>query len=153
MNQKTVALASFSRTACCSAADPRDASWRADFETHLIETIISLPPKLFDGTVFRLPSLFSTRTSLRKRKIRCSLLTLREDFLEGKNQNTLRPRILQNRESIRCVYRMPKNMRAILILSEIAENDYALNIKQYIDSQKKEELIDVKKVRNRNKSA
>ncbi|HWZ22250.1 MAG TPA: type I restriction-modification system subunit M [Cytophagaceae bacterium] len=113
----------------------------------LIETIVSLPSKLFYGTGIPAVILILNKNKPEEKKGKILIIDAEKDFLEGKNQNTLRPQDITKIIKVYDGYTDIEKYARVIELAEIAENDYTLNIKQYIDSTEKEETIDVKKVR------
>lgn len=114
----------------------------------LVEAIISLPQKLFYGTSIPVAVLILNRKKSENKKGKVLIIDAEKDFLEGKNQNILRPQDISKIIKAYDGYVSIDKYARVIDLSEIAENNYALNIKQYIDSSEKEEVIDVKQVRN-----
>lgn len=113
----------------------------------LIETIISLPSKLFYGTGIPAAIFILNRNKPEEKKGKVLIIDAEKYFLEGKNQNTLRPQDITKIIKAYDAYSTIEKYARIIDITEIAGNDYALNIKQYIDSTEKEEVIDVKTVR------
>jgi type I restriction enzyme M protein len=106
-----------------------------------------LPPKLFYGTGIPVAVIILNKNKPEEKKNKVLIIDAEKDFLEGKNQNTLRPQDITRIVKTYDAHTDAEKYARVIDLSEIAENDYALNIKQYIDSTEKEEVIDVKKVR------
>jgi len=113
----------------------------------LVEAIISLPPKLFYGTGIPVAVLILNKNKSEQKKNKVFIIDAEKDFLEGKNQNTLRAQDISKIVKAYDGYADIEKYARVVDMTEIAGNDYALNIKQYIDSTEKEEVIDVKKVR------
>lgn len=113
----------------------------------LIEAIVSLPSKLFYGTGIPAVILIFNKNKPKEKKEKILIIDADKDFLEGKNQNSLRPQDIAKIIKAYDGYMMIEKYARVVDLSEIAENEYTLNIKQYIDSTEIEEVIDVKKVR------
>ncbi len=113
----------------------------------LVEAIVSLPSKLFYGTGIPAIILILNKNKSKEKKEKILIIDADKDFLEGKNQNSLRPQDIAKIIKAYDGYTMIKKYARVIDLFEIAENGYALNIKQYVDSTDIEEVIDVKKVR------
>ena len=113
----------------------------------LVEAIISMPPKLFYGTGIPVVVFILNKNKPEQKKNKILIVDAEKDFLEGKNQNILRPQDISKIVKAFDGYINIEKYTRIVPISEIAEHDYALNIKQYIDSTEKEEIIDVKKIR------
>ena len=109
----------------------------------LLEAVIGLPAGLFYGTGIPASVLVINKQGAAQRK---SVLFINADreYREGKNQNKLRP---EDIEKISNVYRnqieAPKYSRRVP-LSELAAEDYNLNIRRYVDNAPAPEPQDVK---------
>lgn len=113
----------------------------------LVEAIIALPSKLFYGTGIPAVILILNKNKPEEKKNKVLIIDSEKDFLEGKNQNILRSQDITKIVKACDAYTTIEKYARVVSIDEIAENEYALNIKQYIDSSEKEESIDVKKVR------
>lgn len=112
----------------------------------LVEAIIGLPSKLFYGTGIPVVILILNKNKPENKKGKVLIINAEKDFLEGKNQNSLRPQDISKIVKAYNDYSDIEKYARVVDLKEIAENDYNLNISQYIDSSEQEEIIDVKKV-------
>ena len=105
--------------------------------------MIGLPPGLFYGTGIPACVLVMNRAGARERK---SVLFINADreYREGKNQNSLRP---EDIEKISNVYRdrleVPDYCRQVPY-TELAAEDYNLNIRRYVDNSPPPEPHDVR---------
>lgn len=112
----------------------------------LLEAVIGLPPKLFYGTGIPAAILILNRNKSPEKQDKVLIIDAEKDFLEGKNQNSLRK---QDIEKIIKAYNqyedVEKYARAVDV-KEIKENEYNLNVRRYIDSNDEQEEIDVKHV-------
>ncbi len=115
----------------------------------IVEAIISLPSKLFYGTSIPVAVLIFNKNKSEDRKGKILIVDAEKDFLEGKNQNTLRSQDISKIIKAYDTYADSDKYARVIDLSEIAKNNYTLNIKQYIDSSELEAEIDVKEVRSR----
>ena len=114
----------------------------------LIEVIIALPSKLFYGTGIPAAIVILNRNKLEEKKGKILIIDAEKDFLEGKNQNVLRPqdisRIVKTCNSFENVEKYSR----IISLKDVEENGYNLSVRQYLDSSDQEEIIDIKSVWN-----
>jgi len=113
----------------------------------LIEAVIALPSKLFYGTGIPAAILILNKNKPENKKNKVFIIDAEKDFLEGKNQNSLRPQDINKIVKAYDAYSDIEKYARVVDMKEIAEKDYNLNISQYIDSSEQEEVIDVKKVR------
>ena len=74
------------------------------------------------------------------------IIDAEKDYLEGKNQNSLRRQDIDKIVKAYDGYSNIEKFARIVDLKEIEENGFNLNVRQYIDSTKLEEKIDVKLV-------
>lgn len=112
----------------------------------LIEAVIGLPAKLFYGTGIPAVILILNKNKPGNKKNKVLIINSEKDFLEGKNQNTLKPQDIAKIVKIYNNYADIEKYSRVVNMKEISENDYNLNISQYIDSSEEEEIIDVKSV-------
>ena len=113
----------------------------------LLEAVVSLPSKLFYGTGIPAAILIFNKNKPEQKKGKVLIIDAENDYLEGKNQNILRPQDLNKIIKAYNNYEVVEKYARVLDIKEIEENGYNLNIKQYIDSSEQEEVIDVKVVR------
>jgi len=110
----------------------------------VIEAVIGLPPGLFYGTGIPASILVLNRRKPAELENRILFINADAEYGEGKAQNHLRP---EDIEKISYVYRFhhdePKYSR-IVTREEIAEQDYNLNIRRYVDNSPDPEPHDVK---------
>jgi len=112
----------------------------------LLETVIGLPSKLFYGTGIPATILILNKNKSDAKKGKVLIINAEKDFLEGKNQNSLRPQDISKIVKAYDNYSDIEKYARVVDVKEITEKDYNLNISQYIDSSETEEIIDVKKV-------
>ncbi|GAB4052783.1 type I restriction-modification system subunit M [Spirosoma litoris] len=109
----------------------------------LLEAVIGLPAGLFYGTGIPASVLVINKQDAAKRK-EVLFINADREYKEGKNQNKLRS---EDIEKISNVYRnqieVPKYSR-LVPLSELASEDYNLNIRRYVDNAPAPEPQDVK---------
>jgi type I restriction enzyme M protein len=114
----------------------------------LIEAVIALPPKLFYGTGIPAAILIFNKNKPENKKNKVLIIDAEKDFLEGKNQNSLRPQDINKIVKAYDGYSDIEKYARIVSLKEIEDKGYSLNIRDFIDSSEEDELIDVKTVRN-----
>lgn len=112
----------------------------------LIEAVIALPAKLFYGTGIPAAILILNKNKPENKKNKVLIIDAENDFLEGKNQNSLQPQDINKIVKAYDNYSDIEKYARVVDIKEIVEKDYNLNISQYIDSSEQEEVIDVKKV-------
>lgn len=114
----------------------------------LIEAVIALPPKLFYGTGIPAAILILNKNKPENKKNKVLIINAEKDFLEGKNQNSLRPQDISKIIKAHDDYSDVEKYARVVDIKEISENGYNLNINQYIDVSKEEEAVNVKSVWN-----
>jgi len=109
----------------------------------ILEAVIGLPPNLFYGTGIPACVLVINKVGAKDRK-EVLFINADREYKEGKSQNSLRPEDLQK---IVHVYRnklqVPKYSRLVPI-TELAKEEYNLNIRRYVDNSPEPEPHDVK---------
>lgn len=113
-------------------------------EENLLDVVIGLPEKLFYGTGIPAAVLV-----LRKKKADDKVLFIdaSRDYQDGKNQNYLRPSDLQRILDTVQARASVDRYAYLASPTEIAENDFNLNIPRYVDTFEEEEEIDLMAVR------
>lgn len=112
----------------------------------LVDAIVALPSKLFYGTGIPAAILVLNKNKPEQKKNKVLLIDAERDFLEGKNQNTLRK---QDIDKIIKAYDQHQDIdkyARVVDMEEIKENEYNLNVRRYIDGNEEQEVIDVKQV-------
>ncbi|MDP2693114.1 MAG: type I restriction-modification system subunit M [bacterium] len=112
----------------------------------LLEAVIGLPPKLFYGTGIPAAILIFNRNKAENKKGKILLIDAERDFLEGKNQNTLRKQDIDKIIKTYDQYKDVEKYARVVDVKEIKENEYNLNVKRYIDGNEEQEQVDVKQV-------
>ncbi len=112
----------------------------------LLEAVIGLPPKLFYGTGIPAAILIFNRNKPENKKGKVLIINAERDFLEGKNQNTLRKQDIERIINAYDQYKDIEKYARVVDGKEIADNEYNLNIRRYIDSSDEQMEIDTKKV-------
>jgi type I restriction enzyme M protein len=113
----------------------------------LLEAVIGMPSKLFYGVGIPVAILIVNKNKPENRKNKVLIINAEKDYLEGKNQNSLRPQDINKIIKAYDGYSDIEKYARVVDIKEIAEKEYNLNISQYIDSSEQEEVIDVKIVR------
>jgi len=80
------------------------------------------------------------------KKNKVLIIDAEKDYLEGKNQNSLRPQDINKIIKAYDAYSDIEKYARLVEMKEIAGKDYNLNISQYIDSSEDKETINVKVV-------
>jgi type I restriction enzyme M protein len=112
----------------------------------LIEAVIALPAKLFYGTGIPAAILILNKNKPENKKNKVLIIDAEKDYLEGKNQNSLRPQDINKIIKAYDAYSDIEKYARLVEMKEIAGKDYNLNISQYIDSSEDKETINVKVV-------
>ncbi len=112
-------------------------------QSGVLEAVIGLPANLFYGTGIPACILVLNRAAARERDA-VLIINADREYREGKNQNSLRP---EDVEKISTVYgdrlQVPGYSR-LVPYSELAAEDYNLNIRRYVDNSPPPEPHDVR---------
>ena len=110
----------------------------------VLEGVIGLPPQLFYGASIPACVMVFSKRKTDDMKGKVFFINADREYKEGKKQNALRP---EDIEKISYVYLnklpVPKYSRLVDLL-EIAQNNYSLNIRKYVDNTPEPELHDVR---------
>ena len=121
-----------------------EKSCRAKFiNDGILEAVIGLPSSLFYGTGIPACVLVINRNEASRRN-KVLFINADREYKEGKNQNSLRP---EDIEKITYVYhnRLAVDKYSRLVpFTELAQEDYNLNIRRYVDNSPPPEPHDVK---------
>jgi len=112
----------------------------------LLEAVIAMPSKLFYGVGIPVAILILNKNKPENKKNKVLIIDAEKDFVEGKNQNALRPQDINKIIKAYDNYSDIEKYARVVDIKEIAEKEYNLNISQYIDSSEQEEVVDVKAV-------
>jgi len=112
----------------------------------LIDAIVSLPAKLFYGTGIPAAIWILNKNKPEERKNKILIIDASKEYLEGKNQNSLRKQDIEKIIKTYDQYQDVEKYARIVDIKEIKENDFNLNVTRYIDSNEEKEVIDVKQV-------
>lgn len=115
-------------------------------EDDLLEAVIGLPSGLFYGTGIPACLLIINKNKAAERNGKVLFINSELEFEEGKNQNKLRlhdiTKIVETFDNYVDVKRYAK----VVNFSEIAENDFNLNIRRYADTSPPAEIFDVRAI-------
>ncbi len=110
----------------------------------IVEAIIGLPEKLFYNTGIPASIIIINKSKAENLKNKVVFIDSSSEYKDGKNQNTLTAenikKIINSYDGLED---KSKFMR-VVDMSEVAENDYNLNISRYIDTSEDEVIIDIK---------
>jgi type I restriction enzyme M protein len=115
-------------------------------EKNYLDAVIGLPANIFYGT--GIPTCILVMKKKREHKDNILFIDASQHFEKVKTQNVLRP---QDIDKIIATYKERKaddKYSYVAPLSEIAENEYNLNIPRYVDTFEEEEEVDLKAVSN-----
>lgn len=112
----------------------------------LIEAVIALPSKLFYGTGIPAAILILNKNKPENKKNKVLIIDAEKDFLEGKNQNSLRPQDINKIVKACDGYSDIEKYARVVGMKEITEKSFSLNVSLYIDSSNEKEIIDVKTI-------
>lgn len=112
----------------------------------LIEAIISMPAKLFYGVGIPVAILILNKNKPENKKGKIFFIEAEKEYLEGKNQNSLRKQDVDKIVKAYDDYKNIDKFARIVDIKELEENEFNLNVRRYVDGSEDEVLIDVKKV-------
>jgi type I restriction enzyme M protein len=115
-------------------------------EDDLLEAVVGLPSGLFYGTGIPACLLIINKNKPAARKNKVLFINGELEFQEGKNQNTLRQIDIDKIVATFDDYQDIKRYAKVVDISEIAENDYNLNIRRYADTSPPPEIFDVRAI-------
>lgn len=115
-------------------------------EDDLLEAVIGLPSGLFYGTGIPACLLIINKNKPSERKGKVLFINGELEFEEGKNQNKLRDIDIEKIVTTFDNYQDIKRYAKVVKFSEIAENDYNLNIRRYADTAPPAEIFDVRAI-------
>ena len=120
-------------------------------EDDLLEAVVGLPAGLFYGTGIPACLLIINKQKPAARKGKVLFINSELEFEPGKNQNKLRPqdiaKIVETFENHTFESKSDiKRYSRVVELSEIADNDYNLNIRRYADTSPPAEIFDVRAI-------
>ncbi|EPG0367991.1 type I restriction-modification system subunit M [Photobacterium damselae] len=113
-------------------------------EDDLLEAVIGLPSGLFYGTGIPACMLIINKNKPSDRKGKVLFINGELEFQEGKNQNKLREQDIAKIVTTFNNFEDIKRYSKVVPYSEIAENDFNLNIRRYADTSPPAEIFDVR---------
>ena len=118
------------------------------FKNDLVEAIIGLPPKLFYGTGIPAAILILNKNKSDQKKNKVLVIDAEKDFLEGKNQNSMRPQDITKIVKACDAFTDIEKYARVVDLKEIEEKKFNLSVRQYVDSTEQQEEININSIRN-----
>ncbi len=109
----------------------------------VIEAVIGLAPNLFYGTGIPACVVIAHRNKPEKRRGKVLIVNGGEEFLEGKNQNSLSDENVERLVGAFERFEDQERFARVVGLDEIEKNDWNLNIARYVQTAEPEEPIDV----------
>jgi type I restriction enzyme M protein len=109
----------------------------------LIEAVVGLPEKLFYNTGIPASIILINKSKPEALKNKVIFIDASKEYKDGKNQNSLTPENIEKVISSYDAGREVEQYMRVVDMSEIAENDYNLNIARYIDMSAEEVIIDI----------
>lgn len=110
----------------------------------LLEAVIGLPSGLFYGTGIPASLIIINKQKPAERKGKVLFINGELHYQEGKNQNFLRSQDIEKIVTTFEQYQNVKRYARVVEITEIAENDYNLNIRRYADTSPPPEIFDVR---------
>ena len=115
-------------------------------EDDLLETVVGLPSALFYGTGIPAALLIINKNKPADRKGKVLFINGELEYQEGKNQNKLRDIDIQHILKVYDAFESEKRYSKVVLMDEIRENDYNLNIRGYANTSPPPEPFDVKAI-------
>ena len=109
-------------------------------EENILEAVIGLPSNLFFGTGIPAAILIFNKAKTTEDIL---FIDASKEFEDGKKQNKLRPQDIEKAVSTYKDWKTTDKYSYVSTRSEIAENDYNLNIPRYVDTFEEEEPVDI----------
>lgn len=116
----------------------------AMLKANVLEGIISLPPQLFYGTGIPACIMIFNKNKPDELRDKVFIINADKDYAEGKKQNTLRPEDVEKIDFVFTNKIEEDKYSKLVDLKTIADNDYTLNIRRYVDNTPPPEPQDVK---------
>ena len=120
----------------------------SEIRTNLIKKgfvrgIIGLPANLFYGTGIPAAIIFIDKENAHNRK-GIFMIDAGKGFIKDGNKNRLREQDIKRITDVFTAQKEVKGFSRMVSITEIAKNEYNLNIPRYIDNQEKEDIQDIK---------
>lgn len=114
----------------------------------LIDAIVGLPAKLFYGAPIPAVILFLNKNKPEHKKNKIIFIASEKDYLEGKNQNSLRQKDIDKIVQAYDNYKNIDKYCRVVDLREVEEKNFNLNVEKYVNSNNlKEDKIDVNEIK------
>lgn len=113
-------------------------------EKNYLDAVIGLPSNIFYGT--SIPTCILVLKKKREHKDNVLFIDANQHFEKVKTQNVLRPEDIDKIITSYKTRTTEDKFSYVSALSEIAENDYNLNIPRYVDTFEEEEAVNLKAV-------
>ncbi|MFZ2202320.1 MAG: type I restriction-modification system subunit M, partial [Microgenomates group bacterium] len=97
----------------------------------LVEAIVALPSKLFYGTSIPAAIWILNKNKPDTKKNKVLIIDAERDFLEGKNQNSLRKQDVEKVMEAHNRFQDIEKYARVVDMKEIKENEYNLNVRRY----------------------
>jgi type I restriction enzyme M protein len=115
-------------------------------EENLLEAVIGLPTNLFYGTGIPAAILIFNKAKTTKDVL---FIDASKDFQDGKKQNVLRKKDIEKIVDTYDAFKTIDKYSEVVKPSDIAENDFNLNIPRYVDTFEEEEPVDIAAVQKK----
>lgn len=115
-------------------------------EENLLEAVIGLPSNLFYGTGIPAAILIFNKAKTTEDII---FIDASKGFEDGKRQNKLRTKDIDKIVNTFKAFETTDKYSSVVKPSEVAENDYNLNIPRYVDTFEEEEPVDIPAVQQK----
>lgn len=109
----------------------------------MVEAVIGLAPNLFYGTGIPACILIINKSKPKARHGKVLFINGAKEYQEGKNQNSLLEVHVKRLAQAFHDYKDEDRLTKVVELTEIAANDYNLNIPRYVPDMDEEEKIDI----------
>ena len=115
-------------------------------EDDLLEAVIGLPSALFYGTGIPAALLIINKKKPDERKGKVLFINGELEYQEGKNQNKLQDSDIQHVLDVYDAFADERRYSKVVLMDEIRENEYNLNIRRYADTSPPPEQFDVRAI-------
>lgn len=112
----------------------------------LLEAVVGLPPRLFYGTDIPAIIMILNKNKQAERAGKVIFVNAEDEFETGRKQNYLRKIDIEKVCKTVNVFQTVSRYASVVTTEEIAEKNYFLNIRRYVDASKEEPRIDLHKL-------
>lgn len=116
---------------------------KAILQEDLVEAVVGLPTNLFYGTGIPAAVLIFNKGKAPGRKNKVIFIDASRGFKQGTTQNYLRPEDVDRIGDAVRAFKDVEKYAHVADLSEIAKNDFTLNISRYVETSEVAEKVDV----------